>query len=234
MIRVIPKASLGRFNLGWLDSRFHFNFSGVAAPMGGGFGRLRVWNDDLIRAGTGFPEHGHRDMEIITYVRRGAISHADSLGNEGRTEAGSVQVMSAGTGIEHAEWNREAIDTELFQIWVEPDRFGLKPRWATAEFPRGERAGRLVALASGEKGIAGATLAIHQDATLYGAELAAGLSVSHQLRPGRVAYLVAAEGALKVNGAKVACRDGVAIRDEEKIGIEVTEKAELLLFDLPA
>lgn len=234
MISVRKAQERGVSRISWLDSRHTFSFSDYYDPQHMGFRSLRVINDDRVAPAGGFGTHGHRDMEIITYVRRGAISHADSLGNEGRTEAGSVQVMSAGTGIEHAEWNREAIDTELFQIWVEPDRFGLKPRWATAEFPRGERAGRLVALASGEKGIAGATLAIHQDATLYGAELAAGLSVSHQLRPGRVAYLVAAEGALKVNGAKVACRDGVAIRDEEKIGIEVTEKAELLLFDLPA
>ncbi len=233
MIKVIPKTALGRFDNEWLHSRFHFSFSGVAAPMGSRFGALRVWNDDLIRAGTGFPQHGHRDMEIITYVRHGAISHADSLGNEGRTEAGSVQVMSAGTGIQHAEWNRESVDTELFQIWVEPDRGGLTPRWATADFPRGDRAGRLVPLASGEKGVEGA-LAIHQNATLYGAQLEAGTRLRHELAPGRVAYLVPAEGRIKVGDQAAGARDGVAILGEKTFEIAVEEAAELLLFDLPA
>jgi redox-sensitive bicupin YhaK (pirin superfamily) len=232
MIHHVPYKTLGHFQLDWLDSRFHFFFSGVPAPMGHGFGPLRVWNDDLIRAGTGFDMHGHRDMEIITYVRRGAISHRDSLGNSGRTEAGDVQVMSAGTGIMHAEFNLEPEDTELFQIWVEPNRQGLKPRWETARFPKGDRAGQLVALASGQADVADA-LTIHQDATLYGASLPAGAELVHVLKPGRRAYLVPSAGSLTVNGVKVGTREGFAAADVPELKIATAEPAELLLFDLP-
>ena len=232
MMHPVPFDKLGRFQLDWLDSRFHFFFSGVPAPMGHAFGPLRVWNDDVIRAGTGFDMHGHRDMEIITYVRRGAISHRDSLGNAGRTEAGDVQVMSAGTGITHAEHNRETIDTELFQIWVEPDRRGLKPRWETARCPQGDRAGKLVPLASGEAGVPGA-LGIHQNATLYGATLPAGATLTHLLKPGRRAYLVPGSGAVTVNGMKLETRAGLAIVDEATIEIAAAEASEILLFDLP-
>jgi len=232
MLHPVPFKDLGRFELDWLDSRFHFFFSGVPAPMGQAFGPLRVWNDDLIRAGTGFDMHGHRDMEIITYVRRGAISHKDSLGNAGRTEAGDVQVMSAGTGIMHAEYNREAIDTELYQIWVEPNRRGLKPRWDAAKFPKADRAGKLVPLASGEASVKDA-LVIHQDATLYGATLPAGATLTHVLKPGRRAYLVPASGSVTVNGSKVETRAGLAIVEEPKIEIAANETSEILLFDLP-
>lgn len=233
MITTVPKARLGHFENEWLNSRFHFDFAGVRAPMGNHFGPLRVWNDDTIRAGTGFDMHGHRDMEIITYVRRGAISHEDSLGNAGRTEAGDVQVMSAGTGITHAEFNRETIDTELFQIWVEPDRIGLKPRWAAGQFPKDDRAGRLVALASGQTEQPDA-LRIHQDATLYGALLPAGAKLRHDLPAGRIAYLVPAAGSVTVNGKHVESHDGAAIHAEPVLEIAAEAAAEILLFDLPA
>jgi redox-sensitive bicupin YhaK (pirin superfamily) len=232
MLHQVPFDKLGRFQLDWLDSRFHFFFSGVPAPMGQAFGPLRVWNDDVIRAGTGFDMHGHRDMEIITYVRRGAISHRDSLGNAGRTDAGDVQVMSAGTGITHAEQNLEKVDTELFQIWVEPDRRGLKPHWETASFPKGDRAGKLVPLASGEPAITGA-LTIHQNATLYGATLPAGATLTHVLKPGRRVYLVPASGSVTVNGTRLETRSGLAIVEEPKLEIAATETSEILLFDLP-
>jgi hypothetical protein len=232
MIRPVPFASLGRFRTDWLDSRFHFYFAGTPAPMGGHFGPLRVWNDDQIRPHTGFDMHGHRDMEIITYVRRGAISHRDSLGNEGRTAAGDVQVMTAGTGIRHAEWNREDEDTLLYQIWVEPDARGLPPGWQQAEFPKADRAGRLVALASGQPGVAGA-LPIHQDATLYGALLPAGTRVEHRLAPGRRAYLVVADGEIEADGVVLDGRDGAAIEDQLALAIVARRDSELLLFDLP-
>jgi len=231
MIHLVPRKSLGHFQNEWLDSHFHFHFAGVPAPMGNHFGPLRVWNDDNIRAGTGFDMHGHRDMEIITYVRQGAISHEDSLGNSGRTEAGDVQVMSAGTGITHAEFNREAVDTELFQIWIEPDRQGLKPRWEMARFPKSDRAGRLVPLASGQPGIGGA-LKIHQNATLYGALLPAGAKLRQPLGKGRGAYLVPASGSVTVNGTAVETRGGAAAVEEEMLEIAATETAELLLFDV--
>jgi len=236
MITPIPFDRLGQFQMDWLDSKFHFHFSGVPAPMGGAFGPLRVWNDDTIKAKSGFPMHGHRDMEIITYVREGAITHEDSLGNRGRTPAGDVQVMSAGTGIMHAEWNEEDVPTHLFQIWVQPRRAGLKPRWDQAQFPRADRAGKLVPLASGEEEIRKAvpeTLLIHQDATLYGAQLKPGDAVTHKLGEGRIAYLVVADGEAEVGGQTLKTRDGAAIYDLDQAEIKAPEGAEILLFDLP-
>ncbi len=232
MIEVIPFDRLGRMQMDWLDSRFHFHFAGVPAPMGGRFGPLRVWNDDLIRPHTGFDMHGHADMEIITYVRRGAISHRDSLGNEGRTPAGDVQVMHAGTGIRHAEHNREDEDTLIYQIWVEPDRRGHTPGWAQAPFPAADRAGKLVPLASGEPHVRDA-LPIHQNATLYGALLADGTEVVHRLAPSRRAYLVLADGEITVDGQTLRGRDGAAIVDADRVAIRAARPSELLLFDLP-
>ena len=230
MIEITPFDRLGKFRNEWLDSTHHFSFGSYHDPARMGFGHLRVWNDDVIKAGTGFDFHPHRDMEIITYVRSGAITHRDSLGNLGRTGAGDVQVMSAGTGIVHAEFNLEDEDTTLFQIWVQPNRRGLAPRWDAASFPRGDRSGRLVALASGQPGIE--ALAINQDATLYGATLAAGDTVSHALAAGRSAYVVAASGRLTVNGRTVEARDGVALADVDTVVIDAGADSELLLLDL--
>jgi len=232
MIDVMPFERLGRFRNDWLNARYHFSFADYYDPRRMGFGPLRVWNDDEIRAGTGFDPHPHRDMEIITYVRQGAISHRDNLGNEGRTEAGDVQVMSAGTGIVHAEYNLEDVETRLFQIWVMPNRTGLPPRWAAARFPKADRAGQLVPLASGEDGIE--ALPIHQDATLYGATLLPGQSLTHPLRPGRIVYLVLAEGQLVANGEELKDRDGALLADEAEVRLEAAAASELLLFDLPA
>lgn len=236
MIHVVPFDKLGRMNVDWLNSRFHFNFSGVAAPMGFGFGPLRVWNDDEIAAQSGFPMHGHRDMEIITYVTKGAISHEDSLGNKGRTPAGDVQVMSAGTGIMHSEFNAEDEMTHLFQIWIEPRQARLKPRWDQAQFPKTDRANRLVPLASGEDAVLSATpgtLLIHQDATLFGALVEKGKSVTYQQKPDRMGYLVVAEGSVTVDGNVLKTRDGAAIAGDEPLEIIAPEGAEILLFDLP-
>lgn len=236
MIHVVPFDKLGRMNIDWLNSRFHFNFSGVAAPMGFGFGPLRVWNDDEIAAQSGFPMHGHRDMEIITYVTKGAISHEDSLGNKGRTPAGDVQVMSAGTGIMHSEFNAEDEMTHLFQIWIEPRQAKLKPRWDQAQFPKADRANRLVPLASGEENVLSAnngTLLIHQDATLFGALVEKGKSVTYEQKPDRMAYLVVAEGSVELDGVTLKTRDGVAIAADTPVEIKAPEGAEFLLFDLP-
>jgi redox-sensitive bicupin YhaK (pirin superfamily) len=236
MIHVVPFDNLGRMQIDWLNSRFHFNFSGVEAPMGYGFGPLRVWNDDEIAPHSGFPMHGHRDMEIITYVTRGAISHEDSLGNKGRTPAGDVQVMSAGTGIMHSEYNAEDDLTHLFQIWVQPRQVRLKPRWDQAQFPKGDRANRLVPLASGEEPVLKAsptTLLIHQDATLYGALIEKGTAVTYDQKPDRMGYLVVAEGSVTLNGIMLKTRDGAAIASDEPLEISAPEGAEILLFDLP-
>lgn len=227
-----PFGQLGHFQLGWLDTRHHFSFGEYHDPARMGHSVLRVWNDDVIKPGTGFDPHPHRDFEIVTYVRRGAITHEDNMGNRGRTEAGDVQVMSAGTGVVHSEYNREDEDTWIFQIWFRTDAAGHAPRWETRAFPRGERAGALVPLASGQPEIDGA-LPIHQDATLYGATLPAGTTVAHRFADGRSGYLVPATGAVSVNGRRVAARDGLAIAGEETIAIEALEDSELLLADLP-
>lgn len=236
MIHVIPFDNLGRMHIDWLNSRFHFSFSGVPAPMGNGFGALRVWNDDEIQPHSGFPMHGHRDMEIITYVRKGAITHEDSLGNKGRTPAGDVQVMTAGTGIMHSEWNAEDDLTHLFQIWIEPRQRNLKPRWDQAQFPKGDRANRLVPLASGEDAVrsdAPSTLLINQDATLYGALLEKGANTTFDLKENRLAYVVVADGKATVNGETIETRAGAALVGEGKLEITAPEGAEILMFDVP-
>ncbi|WP_374448580.1 pirin family protein, partial [Stella sp.] len=183
MIERRPFASLGRFRNEWLNARHHFSFGEYYDPARMNVGALRVWNDDEIQPGTGFPPHPHRDMEIITYVRSGAITHEDSLGNRGRTEAGDVQVMSAGTGIRHAEYNVEEVPTTLFQIWIVPDRRGVQPRWDAKPFPKGDRAGRWVTLASGRTGDEDA-LRIYQDAAVLGATVLAGGTLDYAVEPG--------------------------------------------------
>lgn len=233
MIDIRDFNSLGGADHGWLTAKHHFSFANYRDPERFGWGKLRVWNDDLIRAGTGFPPHGHRDMEIVTYVREGAVTHRDHLNNEGRTVAGDVQVMSAGTGIQHEEWNLEDVDTRIFQIWIEPDRQGLRPRWETASFPKEDRKGRLVPLASGKKDAVAEALWIAQDAEILGATLDAGAEVTHLLGKDRLAYLVPAKGRVEVNGVEVTERSGAAIRDVETLTIRALDDAEFLLVDLP-
>lgn len=234
MIEVIPFASLGRFDNEWLAARYHFSFANYRHRERDGLGPLLVWNDDTIQPGTGFPRHGHRDMEIITYVREGAITHEDHLGNVGRTQAGDVQVMSAGKGILHAEFNREAEPARIFQIWIMPDAEGHKPRWETKAFPKGEAAGRLVVLASGREGDGDkGALAINQDAALLGATLPEGTTVTHAIGQGRQAYLVVARGTVRVNGTQVGERDGAVVSGESAIAVEAVGEAELLIADLP-
>ncbi len=231
MIDITPFEALGRFDNDWLSARYHFSFAYYHNPQRMGVGHLRVWNDDTIRPGTGFDLHGHRDMEIITYVRKGAITHQDHLGNVGRTEAGDVQVMSAGTGIMHAEYNKEDEPTQIFQIWIEPAVHGVAPRWETRSFPKAGREGALVPLASGRKGHDEA-LPIYQDAAILAATLKAGQSVTHELEPGRKGYLVPATGRLKVNGETVDARAGVVLEDVEEVAITAEEDSEILLADV--
>jgi redox-sensitive bicupin YhaK (pirin superfamily) len=223
---------LGSADHGWLRARHHFSFAGYHDPARMGWGKLRVWNDDEIAPGAGFALHPHADMEIVTYVREGAITHRDDLGNRGRTAAGDVQVMSAGTGIRHAEYNEEPGVTRLFQIWIEPRQRGGAPAWGTRPFPRGARAGRFVALASGLPGDAEA-LPIRADARVAGATLRAAERAEYALGAGRHAYLVSAAGSLEVNGVRLAPRDGAAIRDEPVLQVRALEQAEVLLVDAP-
>jgi redox-sensitive bicupin YhaK (pirin superfamily) len=195
-----------------------------------GWGAIRVWNDDEIAAHSGFPPHPHSDMEIVTYVRTGAITHQDSMGNKGRTGAGDVQVMSAGTGVRHAEFNLEDEKTTLFQIWVLTDKPGAEPGWGAMQFPRHERDGSFVTLASGMEGDA-AGLMINAAARVMGANLKAGESAELALDPSRHVYLVAVNGAVEVNGRRAEPRDGVAITGEEKVEIKALEDAEIVLVD---
>lgn len=231
MIEVRPFEGLGRFENDWLSARYHFSFGEYDDPARRGVGSLLVWNDDTIQPGRGFDLHGHRNMEIITYVRRGAITHQDHLGNHGRTEAGDVQVMSAGTGIRHAEYNFEEGPTQLFQIWIRPQVTGVTSRWEQRRFPTAERAGRLVALASGRADDEGA-LHIHQDAAILGATLTAGQSTTHRLGRDRRAYLVAARGRIEANGTPAKARDGVVVRNEDEVTLTALEDSEVVLADL--
>jgi len=224
-----PFDSLGHADHGWLNARHHFSFADYYDPARMGWGAIRVWNDDEIAPNSGFPPHPHRDMEIITYVRKGAITHQDSMGNKGRTGAGDVQVMSAGTGVRHAEYNLEPETTTLFQIWIEPKRPGGSPSWGTKPFPRGDRSGRFVTLASGF-GDEGA-LPIRADARVLGATIRAGESVSHAIGEGRHAYLVPATGAIAIDGERFEARDGIALTGGRTVEITAIEDAELVLVD---
>ena len=230
MIELRPFGQIGHANHGWLDARHHFAFADYYNRDRMHWGNLRVWNDDTIAAKSGFPPHPHRDMEIITYVRSGAITHRDSLGNQGRTAAGDVQVMSAGTGITHAEYNLEDEATTLFQIWIQPTRSGEQPGWGARAFPKGDRSGQLVVLASGyaEDGDA---LPIRTDARVAGATLRAGETVEYALGRDRRAYLVPTSGAVEIEGVRVNARDGAAIRDTETVTVKALEDSELVLVD---
>jgi hypothetical protein len=229
MIDVRPFNSLGGANHGWLDAKHHFSFANYYDPNRMSWGRLRVWNDDTIAARSGFPPHPHSDMEIITYVRTGAITHEDSMGNKGRTGAGDVQVMSAGTGVRHSEFNLENEPTTLFQIWIEADKRGATPSWGAKVFPKSDRTGQFSVLASGDT--TDDALPINADAKVLGATLNAGESLTYSLAAGRRAYLVPAVGEVEVNGVKLNARDGAAIADEPTITITARAEAELVMVD---
>ncbi|HEU0044278.1 pirin family protein [Sphingomonas sp.] len=224
-----PFASLGHADHGWLNARHHFSFASYHDPARMGWGAIRVWNDDEIAAGAGFPPHPHRDMEIITYVRSGAISHEDSMGNRGRTVAGDVQVMSAGSGVRHAEFNAEDQTTTIFQIWIEPMTKGGRPSWGAKPFPKDDRSGQWVTLASGFANDADA-LPIRAEARVMAATLAAGGTLTHDVGEGRHAYLVPATGALQIDGERIEARDGVALA-AGSYRIEAIEDAEIVLVD---
>jgi quercetin 2,3-dioxygenase len=228
MINVRPFESLGHANHGWLDARHHFSFASYYDPARMGWGAIRVWNDDTIAAKSGFPPHPHRDMEIVTYVRTGAITHQDSMGNKGRTAAGDVQVMSAGRGVQHAEYNLEDEATTLFQIWIETDRPGVEPGWGQMPFPKEAREGSFQLLASGNPD--DGALTIHADASILGATLKAGKALDYAADPARHLYLVPS-APVTVNGVAANARDGIAITGEAEIRIEAEADAELVLVD---
>ena len=231
MIELRPFNTLGAANHGWLDARHHFSFAGYHDPARVHWGSLRVWNDDAIAPQSGFPTHPHADMEIITYVRSGAITHRDSMGNEGRTEAGDVQVMSAGTGIAHSEFNLEDETTTLFQIWIIPDERGGAPDWGARRFPKVDRNGAFVPLASGEAHDDDA-LKIRADARVLGATIKAGTSVTYTPRSAdRHLYLVPATGKVRIDEVEANARDGVAITRLAEVTITALEDSEVVLVD---
>ncbi len=229
MIEIRRFSDLGTFENDWLNAHYHFSFSHYHDPARMGHGKLRVWNDDTIKPQTGFPPHGHRDMEIITYVRTGAITHQDSMGNKGRTAAGDVQVMNAGRGVQHSEWNAEAEDTTLFQLWIEPAETGGDPGWGARQFPKADRSGGWAVLASG-RGEDGA-LPIRQNAAVLGATLKAGETLRYQVSEDRYGYLVLAAGSVELNGETLTARDAAAITGAENLELTAIEDAEIVFVD---
>ncbi len=222
--------SLGTANHGWLDAHHHFSFAEYHELSRTNWGQLRVWNDDIIAAKSGFPPHPHSDMEIITYVRKGAITHQDSLGNTGRTEAGDVQVMSAGSGVTHAEYNMEDEPTQIFQIWIIPDQRGGEPSWGARPFPKGDRTGRFVTLASGFAADEG-SLPIRTQARVLRASLKAGETVSYDTTADRHLYLVPATGKVRIGDVEFSARDGAAITGLNQIAVTALEDSELVMVD---
>ncbi len=233
MIEHRPFATLGGGDLGWLRAKHHFYVGGRSNPEHRALGDLYVWNDDDIAPGAGFPAHGHVDVEIITYVREGYVAHKDSLGNEGRIEAGDVQVMSAGAGISHDERGSPHERTKIFQIWLQPRARGGEPRWGTKPFPKHDRAGRFVVLASGYEEDAKA-LSIRSDARVLGATLVTGQSLSYDLSRAQKAYLVSTAGSVKINETVIGPGDGAAIKNEERLQITALDDTELVMVVLSA
>ena len=228
MINHYPYAKLGHANHGWLDARHHFSFASYQDPDRQQFGVLRVINDDVIKAGAGFDTHPHKNMEIITYVKEGAITHRDSNGNVGRTAAGDVQIMSAGTGVFHSEFNLESEDTNIFQIWIEPNQLEVKPRWDSYEFPREPTADELMLLVSGG---GDAPLSIHQDAYIYAGHLIEGTELIHPIK--HQAYVLVSEGSLELEGHLLNKGDGLEVAELSSIKMKALNNTRILVIDVP-
>lgn len=217
-------------DFGWLKARHHFAVSPDGNPAHGPLGALIVWNDDEIAPGAGFPLHGHRDMEIVTYVRQGVLSHRDTLGSEGTIRAGDIQVMSAGSGIRHAEFNHGETPLKLYQIWLVPRARGGQPQWGSKSFPRHDRSGRFAVLASGY-GDSPDALPIRANARLLGATLKAGERIRQPMLPAHQAYLVVASGSIEVDGERMAALDGAAITQQAFVDIQAIEDSELVMVE---
>lgn len=231
MIERRPHKCLGSVRKDWLNARLHFAFAGMGRPEHTALGALHVWNDDEFAPGGGFPLHTHKEVEIVTYVRQGSITHEDNLGNKGRIDAGDVQVMSAGTGIRHSEFNLALEPALLFQIWIEPNRSGGIPRWESRSFPQADRSDRLVVLASGSDEDEDA-LRIHADARILGMTMKAGERITHRMSAGRSGYLVPSSGSLSVNTVDLVARDGAIIRDEPNLTFTAHDDTEFLFVEL--
>lgn len=232
MLKIYTYESLGHADHGWLDARHHFSFADYRNPQRVHFGNLRVINDDIIAGKQGFPPHPHQDMEIITYVRFGAITHKDSMGNEGRTAAGDVQVMSAGTGVTHSEFNLEDEATRLYQIWIFPSKKGVKPRWDAMQFPKEIVKDKLPLLVSGrEEDKDSGALFIHQDAAIYGGRLSGGSNVIQTIK--YQAYILVSEGEISIDGKTLKKGDGAEITAVTEFEIKAISDTEVLVIDVP-
>jgi quercetin 2,3-dioxygenase len=231
MITIRKSQERGHFDHGWLNTYFTFSFADYYDPQHVHFRTLRVLNDDRVAAGAGFPEHPHRDMEIVTYVLEGALEHRDSMGNGSVIRPGDVQYMSAGTGVTHSEFNASKSEqVHLLQIWMFPEKKGFKPAYDQKNFPREDKQGklRLVASPDGREG----SVTIRQDNELYATVLSAGESVRHELKPERHAFVQVARGSVKLNGTTLGEGDGAAISEEKAVELTGVKNAEVLLFDL--
>lgn len=223
---------LGSADYGWLKARYHFSFARYYDAARMEFGILRVVNDDRVAAGSGFEPHPHKDMEIITYVRRGEIAHGDNMGNRGVTKAGNVQVMSAGAGVVHQEFASETEETALYQIWIVPREKGVAPRWDMAEFPQEPVGDSLRLLVSGRAEDEGkGALMIHADAALWGGKMAAGTQLEQDF--GQRVYVLVSAGEVKVNGHKLAMGDAAALVQEGPVALEAVGEAEVVVIGLP-
>jgi hypothetical protein len=231
MIKIYPYESLGEAKHGWLHARHHFSFAEYHNPGRMHFGNLRVINDDIIAAKTGFPKHPHQNMEIITYVRSGAITHKDSMGNQGRTAAGDVQVMSAGTGVTHSEYNLEDEATTLYQIWIFPNKQDVTPRWDAMQFPKEVLQDKLKLLVSGRNEDQGKALFINQDAAIYGGRIGQGMKITQEIK--HQAYILASGGEISINGTKLKQGDGAEVTALKKFEITTLTEAEILVIDVP-
>jgi len=231
MLRKRASAERGHAQHGWLDSRHTFSFAGYYDPDQMGFRSLRVINEDFIRGGAGFGSHPHRDMEILTYVLEGGVEHKDSLGTGSVVRPGEAQIMSAGSGIVHSEFNASAGETlHLLQIWIHPNQEGLAPRYAQKEFPLADQRNRLHLIVSPDE--SAGSLAIKQDARVFAGRLDSAAEISHPLAPGRGAWIQVARGSVSVNGLPLEQGDGLAVEDETGLEIRAAAPAEILLFDL--
>jgi redox-sensitive bicupin YhaK (pirin superfamily) len=231
MVRIRKSTERGRSQHGWLDSRHTFSFADYYDPKQMGFRSLRVLNEDRVRPGAGFGEHPHQDMEIISYVLDGALTHRDSMGNVSTLTAGDVQVMTAGSGVRHSEWNPSVEEpTHFLQIWVMPEGKGLSPSYEQRHVDEDEKGGRLALIASPARETDGLT--IHQDVSLYATVLRPGERVQHQMAPGRHAWVQIIDGRVTVNGHALEAGDGTAISEESEVAIAAETSAEALLFDL--
>ena len=227
MLRPKPLDEISGIDAGWLKAKHHFAIGPYGNPAHEPVGNLIVFNDDEIAPHTGFGLHHHADVEIVSYLREGTVTHRDDQGNAGTTHAGDVQVMSAGTGIRHSEQNDEDVPIRLFQIWLKPSDTGGIPRWGNKPFPKLDRAGVFVPLASGRN--AKGALPIRSDAEVYGALLQAGAKTTYSFCKGDAGYLVPATGRVEVNGVLVYAREGLIIESEEKIAIKALADSELML-----